>query len=46
VFPTGDIVANGGVVTIIRGADHFLNFTPEVVSDIIGEWILTKEGEG
>jgi hypothetical protein len=35
----------GDVVTIIRGADHFSNFAPEVVADIIGEWILAKEGE-
>ena len=36
----------GGVVKIIRGADHFLNFAPEVVSELNDVWILTKEGEG
>jgi acetyl esterase/lipase len=33
-------------VNIISGADHFSIFAPEVVADLIGEWILTKEGEG
>jgi acetyl esterase/lipase len=33
-------------VHIIPGADHFSIFAPEVVADLIGEWILTKEGEG
>jgi acetyl esterase/lipase len=32
-------------VHIIPGADHLSIFAPNVAADLIGEWILTKEGE-